>query len=325
MNDTTLALICISGVLGTTVLIIFIVYVIFFTRYKKFVRAVSVAINNEQFCISQEGPCHLQVNDDLIQPVTIDTVFSYDVARYAADLVARVELLFYKKNGLVSLQMPSSLENKTTLYFKNKIIGYIAYSDVSNVAWVVFRGTANEAEWREDFNFSQVDLTLPSGDNQTDFQLKTGDTIACHKGFIDVFNEFKQDMVNAIEDLKPGQIVVTGHSLGAALATLASLELSSMYDVYTYCFASPRVCDDIPSNNSSFWRMNNTADIIPSVPLSVMPNIKEKNSPYFYTHGGISMEFTDNRKSLTNNHLLPVYINALEQYSLRQCSSTEQM
>ena len=206
--------------------------------------------------------------------------------------------------------------------FRNKIIGYIASSAISKIVWVAFRGTANEAEWRQDFNFSQVYLELSDTENQRTFKLKTGETLACHKGFLNVFNEFKDKLISSIKNLNPTKVVISGHSLGASLATLASLELAYQYQVYTYAFASPRVCDSIPPVTSAFWRINNTADVIPDVPLSVMPNLQDKDNPYFYTHGGTAMDFTDNRKSLTNNHLLPVYINAIEKTTIRKCALT---
>jgi hypothetical protein len=317
MDKTVVGLIAISAVLGTVILIVIIICVVYSLRYTKIMNSVSIAVDNNLFCTNQEGPCQLKVSDRLIQPLLIDTLFNYEVSRYCADLVARVELLFYHTNGLKALEMPPQLKQETILYFKDTIIGYIASSELSPIVWISFRGTANESEWRQDFDFNQVDLQLSNVDNQTRFELKNGQTLSCHQGFLNVFNEFKVSMVQSVENIGPKQIVISGHSLGASLATLASLELSKSYEVFTYVFGSPRVCDYIPPIINAFWRVNNTTDVITDIPLSVMPNIADKNKPYFYTHGGKSMEFTDNRQSLTNNHLLPVYINAIEKYTLK--------
>ena len=109
MEKTSAALIAVAVVLGAVLLIIFTISIVYVVRYRKFMGSVAVAIENDQFCVSQEGPCQLKVDDNLEQPVNITSEFSYQVARYCADLVARVELLFYKKNGLPSLQMPPQL------------------------------------------------------------------------------------------------------------------------------------------------------------------------------------------------------------------------
>jgi hypothetical protein len=318
MDSTKIGLVVLTTVFGSILLIILIILIVYLSRYNTFYGASRVAIDNNEFCNSQEGMCRLSVVEDLFQPVDVeDGKFEYPTARFCADLVARIELLFYQTNGLTELTMPPNLEHRVSLYFKDKIIGYVASSKISSLAWVAFRGTANEQEWRQDFNFSQSNLDLNDTDEQRTFSLKTGEILSCHKGFLDVFSEFKKDLVRTIKEINPNKVIITGHSLGASLATLASLELSSEnFQVYTYAFASPRVCDFIPDSNlASFWRLNNTTDVITNIPLSVMPNIHNKNKPFIYTHGGKTMEFTNNRLSLTNNHLMPVFIHALDNFS----------
>lgn len=322
MGKTTIALTATVVVLGVTILFIIILVVIYSIRYRKLVAALSVAIDNDIFCEIQEGVCRLEIDEELVEPTTVDGIFRYDVSRYCADIIARVELLFYKKNGLTKLHMPRQLELDTTLFFKNKIIGFVAKSRDTGSIWIAFRGTANESEWRQDFNFSQVDITLSDTENQNNFALRNGEVLSCHSGFLNVFNEFKECMLESLRRLNPEKIIVTGHSLGASLATLASLELASQYEnVYTYAFASPRVCDRIPPITSAFFRLSNTEDVVTTIPLSVMPNTFDKNRPYIYTHGGTSMEFTDNRKSLTNNHLLVGYINAIDKRKIKQVTA----
>ena len=106
---------------------------------------------------------------------------------------------------------------------------------------------------------------------------------------------------------------MTGHSLGGAIAGLVCLSLSQTHDIYGYVFGSPRICDVFQTDNmKAYFRINNTCDAIKEMPLSVMWNVENKTDISFYSHGGIEKTFTSNRQSLTNNHLMPVYIEALE-------------
>ena len=115
------------------------------------------------------------------------------------------------------------------------------------------------------------------------------------------------------------KIIITGHSLGAALATLASLDLQYDYDVVSYTFASPRVCDGFPTEGMrGFFRIDNTCDIIQQLPLAVMLNFNNPKSPYYYQHSGDSMFFTDNKKGMGANHLIDVFIGAVYKHELKQ-------
>ena len=87
------------------------------------------------------------------------------------------------------------------------------------------------------------------------------------------------------------QIWVTGHSLGAALAPLASAwlayyNIAPRQNVILYTFGSPRVGDykyalqhDQLVNNS--WRVVNFDDVVPHLPPLILPTIK--SGPYHHT------------------------------------------
>jgi hypothetical protein len=319
MDKTKFSLLATILALSIVILLFVIIFVIKLLKYNRVFKAVNIVVKNNLFCEPQEGLCELKVNNALTQPENFTATFSYDLARYCSDLIARVALLFYDKKGLIDLVMPRDIQNIKSLTFNKKIIGFVGKSTNTKTAWIAFRGTAHDTEWQQDFNFTQSEFQTQEKDAQEPFTIKDGHIMSCHKGFLNVFSEFKNDMISAIESIRPDDIVITGHSLGASLATLASLHLSPSYNVYTYLFASPRVCDFIPDVNMVLFRLNNSTDMITTLPLSVMPNFKDKDRPFYYTHGGVSMEFTTNRHSLTNNHLLSVYIDALDNKSMRSC------
>ncbi len=115
------------------------------------------------------------------------------------------------------------------------------------------------------------------------------------------------------------QTVVTGHSLGAALATLFVMENKEKkkFDVQTICtFASPRVGDldfvrlfDQLSITS--WRIVNKLDVVPKLPPHI-PLVLE------YSH--VDTEYAFNSSSFAKNNLLCWHSMATYQHSLNEKS-----
>jgi hypothetical protein len=120
----------------------------------------------------------------------------------------------------------------------------------------------------------------------------------------------------------PRPMVVTGHSLGSALATLFVMENASKkkFDISTSCtFASPRVgtvefaraFDLLPINS---WRIVNTLDVVPKLPLHI-PVVLE------YDHVDTAYPFKSSdfaKNSLVCWHAMETYLHWLDaSYALR--------
>jgi hypothetical protein len=97
--------------------------------------------------------------------------------------------------------------------------------------------------------------------------------------------------------------VVVGHSLGAALATLFVMENDAKrkFDVTSLCtFASPRVgnmefvhlFNKLPIDS---WRIVNTRDVVPKLPLSV---------PIVLDYGHVDVAYPFNSSGFAKNNLL---------------------
>jgi predicted lipase len=117
-------------------------------------------------------------------------------------------------------------------------------------------------------------------------------------------------------------MVVTGHSLGSALATLFVMENASKhkFDITTSCtFASPRVgtlefaraFDLLPINS---WRIVNTLDVVPKLPFHIPVVLEYDHVDTAYSFK--SSEFAKN--SLVCWHAMETYLHWLDAtYGLR--------
>ena len=98
-----------------------------------------------------------------------------------------------------------------------------------------------------------------------------------HGGFRAAFESVKQKIEKGILGLDNIPLYITGHSLGAALATVATQELENNPDIKgriaaCYTYGSPRVGNTQYDKNfkAPIYRMVNTTDIVTIVPLMAM-------------------------------------------------------
>ncbi len=125
---------------------------------------------------------------------------------------------------------------------------------------VSFRGTDDLVDWNNNIKSMQTPFN------------KCG---LVHAGFNIAYQSIKEELFFYLEDITL-PIFVTGHSLGAALATLLTAEIMGQSNFDScYTFGSPRVGDAAFANalnDKSIYRIINNCDIITTVPISI-PNI----------------------------------------------------
>jgi triacylglycerol lipase len=177
--------------------------------------------------------------------------------------------------------------------------GYVAVGGDPQTAVVALRGTATTLEWWDDFHWDLVPFT----------QVPDGGKVA--QGFYDIYNTFgtmtpgQQDSTPApatfaadvaraateglAADVDPADlpIVVTGHSLGAALGTLlvADLTANLALQPQAWTFASPKVGDAIfaaryGSLSTVSWRIYNLVDVVPYFPIDVFNSYQPVTTGY---------------------------------------------
>ncbi len=99
--------------------------------------------------------------------------------------------------------------------FKLETRAVMGYDIVTNSIITTFRGTETKLNWLEDFDFKKVDYLLPGCTN-----------CSVHQGFLACYESLSDQVESYIDVLTlkypNATVVVTGHSLGAAIAMLAA-------------------------------------------------------------------------------------------------------
>lgn len=135
--------------------------------------------------------------------------------------------------------------------------------DGVDMAVVSFRGTQQTRDWITNLNFAQDPVDKPGKG--------PGRTIGhVHSGFNRAFRSVEVQTRGYLRDLRSIPLYLTGHSLGGALAVLATWYLSSDSLAACYTFGSPRVGDHGLLNHfrTPIYRIVNGADPVPLVPPS---------------------------------------------------------
>ncbi|MBV9312800.1 MAG: lipase family protein [Pseudonocardia sp.] len=191
-----------------------------------------------------------------------------------------------------------------------KFYGYLVRGGEPIRQIIAIRGTAAAAEWWDNLHF----LLMPF-----DSTVKGGGKVV--QGFYDIYRT-----LTTMNPAKPGEapsglfdkidpnipIIVTGHSLGAALATLLVADMSANTPLkpQAWTFASPKVGDanfaaTYGYHSTVSWRIYNIPDIIPRVPIDSSDSYQHVNAGYAIDSAGKT------RWSLGCFHDLNTYINVL--------------
>jgi triacylglycerol lipase len=201
--------------------------------------------------------------------------------------------------------------------------GYVAVGGDPTTAVVALRGTQSTMEWWDDFHWDLVPFTQTPG----------GGKVA--QGFYDIYSSFgtmapgqggtsapsavAADVARAATSgqaagIDPASLplVVTGHSLGGALATLlvADLNATTALQPQAWTFASPQVGDATfaaryAGLSTVSWRIYNQVDVVPYFPIDVSDSYQPVTTGYAINSLGKA------KWSLSCAHSLNTYMHML--------------
>jgi triacylglycerol lipase len=135
-------------------------------------------------------------------------------------------------------------------------------------AVLAFRGTANWGDWKIDLNAPLIALPDHKG-------------VRVHRGFWQAFAALSDDIRALIDQLELADLglYITGHSLGGALAQIASMAFERDTLAACYTYGSPRVAtlDFDELVKCPHYRIVDNWDLVPGVPPP---------APWGYLHSG---------------------------------------
>ncbi len=179
--------------------------------------------------------------------------------------------------------------------------GVIGYSISHKSIYVVFRGTQSNRDWFDDFHIKLIDYPLCEG-------------CKVHRGFYNAQKSVNFNMLLETIDLiniyPSFSIVLTGHSLGAALTTLSAFELKNVLNkhytnkITIFTYGSPRIFNDIGSEKMS--------GIVDSVRVTHYKDIVVQVPPIGMDYQHILTEWYED--------FYPMYIKKCEGYENQMCS-----
>ena len=142
---------------------------------------------------------------------------------------------------------------------------------VGDVAVIVYRGTDSNMDAIADAQFRMVPCSAQIADN---WSWKPEGRV--HRGFLRYFELTVKAICDDLQKLGCGRVVVCGHSLGGALATMMGCMLGDLgYDVTLVTFGSPRVGDATfiqrtETTVANIVRFVNYVDAVPRMPPALL-------------------------------------------------------
>ncbi|WP_078547613.1 lipase family protein [Litchfieldia alkalitelluris] len=181
--------------------------------------------------------------------------------------------------------------------------GFILEKDDSVIT--AFRGTDSDPDWISDAEVFQ-----------SSFPYSTDKKLLVHDGFLSIYQSCRDEILKSYSTVSKNnkKLFITGHSLGAAIATLHALDTAmntDFKDVNVINFASPRVGNQEFANNynqliNKSTRFVNQDDIIPLLPPEKIQCPFTKKD-WKYSHVDSPLNFRIQTGSLAGNHALTTY------------------
>ncbi|BBH22205.1 lipase [Paenibacillus baekrokdamisoli] len=179
--------------------------------------------------------------------------------------------------------------------------GFVIESE--RAAILAFRGTSTATDWVTDMMAQQITFTPVKNSGLT------------HRGFTEIYMSARDRVFKLLDKLPNNKpLFITGHSLGGALAILATLDITvnrNFNQIITYTYGSPRVGDPafVQYYNASVptsIRVQNEYDIVPHLPPLVFKAPKTDKT-FYYMHVKAEEKRSFRNGSIGGNHIISSY------------------
>jgi len=271
------------------VIVVVVLILIQYLLYKLFIHVASsnlhlLAADNTPACYTDLSP----PDCGAITGITSDMIQSPTLKQGAIMVASFIAYLGTGNASLINCE-----PYKLIQWSGDKLPIAIVYGNT-----VVFRGSMTSADFSTDFQYTE--------------QTKSG-SVMIHSGFYNMFQSIKSQI--KLDITHP--IAILGHSLGCALASLLAYDtiLSSNYQppkITVLNYAPPKVGNqayaDVINKYVNITNVINTADIIPTLPLTYMLNA---GKVYQYVHTKNCVTFNDSATDLISCHSMTVYVRNL--------------
>ncbi|MFE4107199.1 lipase family protein [Almyronema epifaneia] len=143
--------------------------------------------------------------------------------KFASSPVAKVTLFESDDQGITDTQVA------------------LLYEPELDQVHIVFRGSDKDIDWFNNFQLRQK--VYPYGDEEST-------QVRFHRGIMSAYFSVRDRLLEAVRNTATSKLIVTGHSLGGALSTVAALDIQYNITQHTqqpleaYSFGSPRVGND---------------------------------------------------------------------------------
>ena len=183
--------------------------------------------------------------------------------------------------------------------------GRALVSTKDDMMFIIYRSTSGD---RTDFTknvLTDLDGALISPEW---YDGENSDSVLIHRGVDTEYTRFRNKILNIAAKTESKKFIVSGHSLGSALATLTALDLASnyKYDVSVVTFGSPRVGNKDFREVMEKYVPDNYRIYFPDDPIVSIPGLLIE-----YEHAGIALgissEGTQNNKISTDNFGIAAY------------------
>lgn len=221
-------------------------------------RAVEAVISSTEELISQDITLNSLAFTPLLSYTSSNDKIMKDPLKYKELAMCILSKLAYNTDKIDNVIKNWGLKYKVVIL--ETLVYVIVYSKA--YIFISFKGTSNFNEVISDIDFVQIDdsYNIPG---------------KMHRGFHNLI--LKNNVIESIEETlksiitnKSVPIIITGHSLGAALATIFYAYLSNKKDtdnVELITFGSPRVGDSVFSKQLVSTRLVHGNDIITKLPI----------------------------------------------------------